>query len=66
MIGVNLVLACQRSDCDAIEVIDVGELAPGPHAAFGLDEIINDEWPEGWGWDTDGVNSLLHCPEHRS
>lgn len=66
IIGTVLVLGCQRSDCDAIEQIDVGQIRPGTHAAFGLDEAISEGWPDGWGWDYEGVNSVLHCPEHRS
>jgi hypothetical protein len=68
LIGLNLVLTCQRSDCDERIVIDVGEVrmeTPGAFTGgvasslvselveYGEDEP-NDTWNEiqGWGWDT--------------
>lgn len=67
MIGAHLVLGCQRSGCEATEEIDMGVLGPGlPMAtAHSVAEILEDDWPEGWGWDQIGVDRVLHCPEHR-
>jgi len=55
-LGANLVLNCQRSDCDIVEII---ELLPPPN------EQIAELIPEGWGWDYAGVNTVFHCPDHR-
>lgn len=65
MIGANLVLGCQRIDCDEEAVIEIGISAAGDKSG-GIDDIVREDWPEGWGWDHEGANSFLHCAEHRS
>lgn len=67
MIGANLVLGCQITTCEAEEIIELGELVPVTDAMglFALGDALESDWPEGWGWDSAGVNRFLHCPEHR-
>lgn len=67
LLGTTLVLACQRTDCRETHAISV-HVEPGQIAAsaMGVAETVTEDWPEGWGWDYADVNSVLHCPEHRS
>ena len=59
LLGAHLVLVCQRTDCEATEAI---EILPPPTERVG--DLMADFAPV-WGWDTAGVNTVLHCPEHR-
>lgn len=66
MVGACLVLVCQRTGCDSVETIAMGELdGPELAVAHSVAQTLAEEWPEGWGWDAVGLNRVLHCPEHR-
>lgn len=56
-----LELECQRSACDASEQV---ELDAG-HWNESLERVVAENAP-GWGWDTAGLEDVLHCPEHRT
>ncbi len=67
-IGANLVLSCQRVDCEAEADVSVGDYASDEmtrYDALGMANAIEEEWPEGWGWDMSGMDKVLHCPKHR-
>lgn len=66
MIGAELHLGCQRIECDAEEIIDLSGVGQGMASAAAFGRILDDEWPAGWGWDRVGVDTVLHCAEHRS
>lgn len=54
----SLVVSCQRIDCDAVDLVELG--------AFDMAAAVADRLPDGWGWDFhDGVNPAIHCPAHR-
>lgn len=59
MIGANVVLTCQRIGCEETVII---EILPPPTERVA--ELMNEEAP-GWGWDVAGVDTALHCPDHR-
>lgn len=79
LVGVQVVLSCQRTTCANRVILNVGEVdlhTPGQFTgqlASGIVAELVDEvsftWQEidGWGFDTlpDGVNRVLHCPTHR-
>lgn len=54
-IGCNLIYACQRTGCDAVEIVEVGDATWTP---------VGDFRPRGWSWDINGLDCVLHCPEH--
>jgi hypothetical protein len=56
-----IVLTCDRTGCDAHEPAESWFPRPnGPDtdAVIGL--------PEGWGIDQNGLDHVVHCPDHRS
>lgn len=61
LIGAHLVLACQRTGCGAVESVDLGTFDVGDAV-----RVEQDEWPDGWGWDVNGNDQVLHCDEHRA
>lgn len=61
--GAQLVLTCQRTDCTDQVIVDLGE---EPWHFKLVDLVGDEEIPEGWGWDANGNDAVLHCPEHRS
>jgi hypothetical protein len=58
MSGVTVIVECQRSDCDAKDTVDV--------MGFDASAAVASLFPEGWGFDTVGLDDVLHCPEHRA
>lgn len=67
LLGTNLVLSCQRTDCAEQYAISV-DVTPNTPYELGPSLIgeISAGWPEGWGWDYIDVNRVLHCPAHRT
>ena len=64
-LGTKLMLFCQKIDCDAEEAIDVDATERGLSLTASSD--VAADWPDGWGWDfVNGVDEVLHCPEHRT
>lgn len=65
----HVVLACQRSDCNALEDLeltaeDVRQLTPLAIQTRAVEEQVIED---GWGYDLadNGLDEVLHCPEHR-
>lgn len=64
LLGTGVYLACQRSGCEAVETIEV--TITDQRYDYGLGDEIADAWPDGWGWDVNGCDEVLHCPDHRT
>jgi len=62
LLGMQVVLTCQRIDCDAQLARDLDDFEPLAMVGTIKPERIAD----GWGFDQEGFNRVLHCPAHRT
>lgn len=62
--NVTVGYTCQRTGCGATAAIELDELL---YDAEGLERSaseMQDVAPEGWAWEINGLENVLHCPEH--